>query len=352
MPAQRYRCSKSSVGGGHATLGCATAEGSSYGPCEPRRVLDPQVRAYLDHVASLNPPPLESLPLPEARALFDQTFIRLGGAPVEVGSVEDVEAPGPAGPIPIRIYRPQGDQAPLPLLMFLHGGGYTCGSLDSYDALCRMLTRESGFVVASVGYRLAPEHPAPAPGEDAYAAFLWLAANASAFGAEAARLAVGGDSAGGGLAAGVALRARDSGGPPIIHQLLVYPAVGSEAGSASARAYGEGHGLTNARMKFYWECYVPQPELAQLPYVLADNASSLRGLPPATVIIAECDPLHDMGVAYAERLRADGVPVELHVYDGMIHAFFSYIAIFDKGRQAVGDAAAALRNAARTGVTT
>ena len=315
-------------------------------------MLDPQVRAYLDHVASLDPPPLESLPLAEARALFDQTFTRLGGAPVEVGGVENVEALGPHGPIPIRIYHPVGEQAPSPLLVFYHGGGYACGSLDSYDALCRMLTRESGFVVASVGYRLAPEHPAPVPGEDAYAAFVWLTANAATFGVDPTRVAVGGDSAGGGLAAGVALRARDSGGPPIMHQLLVYPAVGSEEGSASARAYGEGHGLTTARMKFYWECYVPQPELAQLPYVLADNASSLRDLPPATVIIAECDPLHDMGVAYAERLRADGVPVELHVYDGMIHAFFSYIAIFDKGRQAVGDAAAALRKAAQIGATT
>jgi acetyl esterase len=309
------------------------------------------VRAYLDHVAAANPPPLESLPLAEARALFDQTFTTLGGAPVEVGSVENVEAPGPRGPIPIRIYHPQGAAAPLPLLVFFHGGGYACGSLDSYDALCRLLTRESGFVVASVGYRLAPENPAPAPGDDAYAAFVWLTANADAFGADAARVAVGGDSAGGGLAANVALRARDSGGPPIMHQLLVYPAVASEAGSASARAYGEGHGLTNSRMAFYWRCYVPQPELADLPYVLADNASTLRGLPPATFIIAECDPLHDMGVAYAERLRADGVPVDLRVYEGMIHAFFSFFAIFDKGRQAIGDASSALRNAARTGAS-
>ncbi len=142
----------------------------------------------------------------------------------------------------------------------------------------------------------------------------WLAANAASFGADAARLAIGGDSAGGGLAANVALRARDTGGPPIMHQLLVYPAVADHGDSPSTRAYGNGHGLTIDRMAFYWNCYIPRPELADLPYVLADKAASLRGLPPATLIIAECDPLHDMGVAYAERLRADGVPVELHVY--------------------------------------
>lgn len=351
MLAQRYRCSKSSAGGRHAAHACATAEGSSYGSSEPRGVLDPQVRAFLDRVAALNLPPIETLPLDEARARFDDSFTQLGGPPVAVGKVENVEAPGPRGPIPIRVYHPEdAADAPLPLLVYYHGGGYTCGSLDSYDALCRMLTRESGFIVASVDYRLAPEHPAPAPGEDAYAAFVWLTENAAAFGADAARVAVGGDSAGGGLAANVALRARDLGGPPIVHQLLVYPAVAGHDESPSTRAYGDGHGLTNDRIDFYWRSYIPQPELADLPYVLAENAASLRGLPPATLIIAECDPLHDMGVAYAERLQSDGVPADLHVYSGMIHAFFSYIGIFDQGRHAVGRAGAALRDAAQAGV--
>jgi len=331
---------------GHA---CANAEGSSYGTSKPRSVLDPQVRAYLDRVAALNLPPMESLPLDEARARFDETFTQLGGPPLDVGSVRNVEAPGPRGPIPVRIYRPESDDARLPLLVYFHGGGYTLGSLDSYDAVCRLLTRESGYVVASVDYRLAPEFPAPAPGEDAYAAFVWLSENAPAFGADPARVAVGGDSAGGGLAASVALRARDTGGPPIIHQLLVYPAVASGEGAESVRKYGEGHGLTAARMAFYSRCYIPRPELADLPYVLANNAETLRGLPPATIILAECDPIHDMGAAYAQRLRADGVPVELRDYQGMIHAFFSYIAVFDQGRRAVSDAAAALRGAAQVG---
>jgi acetyl esterase len=301
--------------------------------------LHPQARAFLDQLAALNRPPIEQVPLPEARAMFEESFTRLAGPPVAVGAVRDVEAPGPRGPIPVRVYTPEGASAARPLFVFFHGGGYVCGSRDSYDAVCRLLTRESGCVVASVDYRLAPEFPAPAPFEDCYAAFEWLAAHAAELGADAARLGVGGDSAGGNLAASVALKARDTGGPAIAHQLLVYPNVGEKGESASYLAYREGHFLTGERMAFYFRCYVPRPELLQQKYVFANfSASTLRGLPPATIVLAECDPLHDQGVAYAERLKADGVPVELRVYEGMIHAFFSFIGIFDRGREAVVDA--------------
>ena len=185
-------------------------------------MLDPKAREFLDYVAALNRPPLESMPLPEARALFEDTFTRLAGPPVAVGRVADVEAPGPRGPIPIRVYTPEGADGPRPLFVYYHGGGYVCGSRHSYDAVCRMLARESGCVVASVDYRLAPEFPAPAPFEDAYAALEWLAAHAAEIGANSERIAIGGDSAGGGLAASIALKARDAGGPAIAHQLLVY----------------------------------------------------------------------------------------------------------------------------------
>ncbi|GAC1581348.1 MAG: alpha/beta hydrolase [Candidatus Elarobacter sp.] len=314
-------------------------------------MLDPQARAFLDQIAALNRPPIESLPLAEARALFEDSFSRLGGPGAAVANVVDVEAPGPRGPIPIRVYTPEGASAPAPLFVFYHGGGYVCGSRDSYDAVCRLLTRESGCVVASVDYRLAPEFPAPAPFEDAYAAFEWLAFHAEELGADATRLGVGGDSAGGGLAANVALKARDAGGPAIAHQLLVYPAVSEESDGedapGSVHAYGTGHFLTSERMRFYWKCYLPRRELTEQPYLLAANASTLRGLPPATIVMAECDPLFDQGIAYAERLRADGVPVELRVYQGMIHAFFSFIAIFDQGREAVTQAGRAVGNALR-----
>jgi acetyl esterase len=308
-------------------------------------MLDPQARAFLDHVASLDRPPIESLPLPEARALFEQTFTSLGGAPVAVARVAEVEATGPRGPIPVRVYTPEGARETPPLFVYYHGGGYVCGSRDSYDAVCRLLARESGCVVASVDYRLAPEFPAPAPFEDAYAALVWLAEHAAELGADPARIGIGGDSAGGGLAANVALKARDENGPQIAHQLLVYPAVGTDAVTASVQAYGEGHFLTSERMKFYWNCYIPQREISEQPYVLASRAQTLRGLPPATIVMAQCDPLYDQGVAYAERLQADGVPTELRVFEGMIHAFFSFGAIFDQGREAVTFAGRAVRDA-------
>ncbi len=313
-------------------------------------MLDPQAKAFLDHIAALNRPPIESLSLAEARALFEESFARLGGAPTAVGPVRDVEAPGPLGPIPIRVYTPEGASGALPLFVYYHGGGYVCGSRDSYDAVCRLLTRASGCVVASVDYRLAPEFPAPGPFEDAYAALEWLVAHATELGADAARVAVGGDSAGGGLAANVAHKARDARGPAIAHQLLVYPAVGLDAdgevrGDTSVSRYGEGHFLTSERMRFYWKAHVPRPELVEQPYVLAMQASTLRGLPPATIVMAECDPLYDQGIAYAERLRADGVAVDLRVYPGMIHAFFSFIAIFEQGRAAVTAAGRAVGTA-------
>ncbi|MDB5027908.1 MAG: alpha/beta hydrolase fold protein [Candidatus Eremiobacteraeota bacterium] len=305
-------------------------------------MLDPQARAFLDHLATLDQPPLETMPLADARALFEETFTRLGGAGVAVGDVRAIVADGPCGPIPVRLYTPEAASEPLPLIVFYHGGGWVNGSLDSYDAVCRLLTRESGCKLASVDYRRAPEHPAPEPFEDAYAALEWLSAHAAELGADPARIAVAGDSAGGALAAGVTLKARDAGGPPIAHQLLVYPAVADDAETDSIRAYGAGHFLTRERMEFYYTCYIPRHEIAELPYVIALKSATLRGLPPATIVLAACDPLYDQGVAYAERLRADGVAVDLRVYPGMIHAFFSFIAIFEQGRAAVSGAGKAL----------
>ncbi len=308
-------------------------------------MLHPQARVFLERLAEMNRPAIETMPLSEARALFEETFTRLGGRPVDVGAVRDVEAPGPRGPIPIRIYTPEGPMRIRPLFVYYHGGGYVCGSRDSYDAVCRLLTRESACVLASVDYRLAPEHPAPEPFEDCWAALEWIVAHAAELGADASRLAIGGDSAGGGLAASVAVKARDVGAPRMSHQMLVYPAVTSDDGSASFAEYGEGHFLTHDRIEFYERCHVPRAELRENPYVKAMSAQTLRGVAPATIILAECDPLHDMGVAYAERLRADGVPVDLKVYAGMIHAFFSFLDIFDDGRAAVTYAGRAVRKA-------
>ncbi|MDQ6941527.1 MAG: alpha/beta hydrolase, partial [Candidatus Eremiobacteraeota bacterium] len=259
--------------------------------------------------------------------------------------VDDRTIPGPEGApdVTVRVYVPRAPASPaIPAILYIHGGGFFVGSIDTEHMGSAGLARELGVVVVSVEYRLAPEFPEPAPFEDAYAALEWLAAHAAEIGAESERIAIGGDSAGGGLAASVALHARDNDGPAIAHQLLVYPAVAEIEGTDSYRVYGEGHFLTAERIAFYWKCYVPRPELAELTTVCAACAESLRGLPPATIVLAECDPLYDIGVAYAERLRADGVPVELRVYDGQIHAFFSFIGLFARGREAVIEAGKAV----------
>ena len=305
-------------------------------------MVHPQARAFLDQLAAVQRPPIDQIPVADIRAWYEETFARLGGTPAEVGAVREVEAPGPRGPIPIRVYTPRGEDAVRPLFVWYHGGGYVNGSPNSYDAVCRLLARESGCVVASVDYRRAPEFPAPAPFEDCYAATEWLAAHADELGADGTRLGIGGDSAGGGIAAAITLKARDANGPRIAHQLLVYPNVGEGTESESYRAYGEGHFLTRERMEFYYHSYIQSPEQAKSPYTYAYLAESLRGLPPATIVLAECDPLHDQGAHYAQRLREAGVPVDLRVYAGMIHAFFSFIAIFDDGRRAVTEAGRAV----------
>lgn len=305
-------------------------------------MLRPHVRAFLDRIAEGDRAPMETTPFAQTRAIYDETYVRLAGVPVDVGSIEDVESPGPDRPVAIRVYTPEGLPQRRPLVVFYHAGGYVHGSRNSHDGVCRLLTRESGCVVASVEYRLAPEHPAPAAFEDSYAAFEWLAAHAAELGADPARIAVAGDSSGGGLAANVSLKARDAGGPPIAHQLLLYPFVSDDADAASIRRYGEGYYVSVQRMAYCWRCYVPRPELATLPYLMAAKASSLRGLPPATIILAECDPLHDQGFAYAERLRAEGVAVDLREYRGTIHAFCSFIGVFPEGREALIGAAHAL----------
>jgi acetyl esterase len=312
-------------------------------------LLDPKARAFLDYIDSLNLPPPETVPLPEMRARYEETFTRLGGAPVDVAGVRDVDVPGPRGAIPVRIYTHAGASV-RPLLVFFHGGGWVNGSRDSYDAVCRLLTRESGCVVASVDYRRAPEHPAPEPFEDCYAATLWLARNGARFGTDTSRIAVGGDSAGGNLAAAVALKARDAGVPRIAFQMLVYPAVTHDETSESYESYKHGHFLTADRMTFYYNCFVPRAELGESPYVLPARAETLRDLPPALIVLAECDPLRDQGLAYAERLRADGVPVTVRVYEGMIHAFFSFMDLFPQGREAVIEAGRAVGAALRAEV--
>ena len=264
-----------------------------------------------------------------------------------IARIENRTVPGPAGQIPVRIYTPVGT-APFPVLVYFHGGGWVIGNLDTHDGICRSLANRVGCLVVSVDYRLAPEHPFPAAPEDCYAATRWLAEHAGSLGGDKGRIAVGGDSAGGNLAAVVALMARDRGGPKLAFQLLVYPATDTDFETRSYRENSEGYFLTRADMVWFWNHYAPRDEDRRNPYAAPLRAASLRGLPPALVITAEFDPLCDDGNAYAARLREDGVPVRLSQQDGLIHGFFQMGAVIDRGRASVDEASRALKDAFAT----
>ena len=299
--------------------------------------LDPQAQEFLDMLAATRFPGFESMPIPVARALF--LARDLGGPPVPVDLVEDRVLPGD---IPARVYTPRGP-GPKPALLYFHGGGWVLGGLDTVDAPCRRLADAADCIVVSVDYRLAPEHKFPIPAEDCYAATRHVAENAAAFGADRDRIAVGGDSAGGNLAAAVTLMARDRGGPRLSFQLLIYPATDFAFDTPSYRAHAEGFGLTRKAARWYWSQYLPRPEDGAHPLASPLRAQDLRGLPPARVITAEYDPLRDEGEAYAARLRAAGVRAEVRRFEGQIHGFFAMCGIMDQGKAAIDDAAAALR---------
>jgi acetyl esterase len=278
------------------------------------------------------------------RAANAEMMASLAGPIQEVARVEDRTIPGPARPIPVRVYWPENGKN-LPALVYYHGGGWVIGDLDSWDRTLRALTNASGCVVISVDYRLAPEHKFPSAVEDADAAVRYVAEHAGEFGIDVNRIAVGGDSAGGNLAAVACLMARDRGGPKIAFQLLVYPATNYKDDRPSMREFAEGYFLTQAGMDYFWGHYLARPEDGHHPHVSPLKAQSLAGLPPAMVITAECDPIRDQGEAYAARLQEAGVPVSVKRYDGAIHAFFNFGGIIDSGKQAVEDAGAALKAA-------
>jgi acetyl esterase/lipase len=304
--------------------------------------LHPQVEALLAEMAKAEMPPPETMTVEQNREMILQ-FRDLAGPPEDVADIVDTTAPGPAGPIPVRLYVPAGEQ-PSPVLVYFHGGGWVIGNLDSHDGACRALTNRSGCLVASVDYRLAPEHPFPAAVDDAYAATEWVAEKISDFGGDASRLAVGGDSAGGNLAAVVSQLAKARGGPPIAFQLLVYPAVDRLDDSPSMTENADGPLLTVAWMEWFWGHYLTGPDDALDPRVSPGIVADLSGLPPALVITAEHDPLRDQGARYAQRLRDAGVPAEHRNHDGMIHGFFQMAGVLDGGREVIDHAAAALRS--------
>ncbi|SRR5579875_113411 len=303
--------------------------------------LDPQVKAILDQMASL--PRFEELSVADARK---QTIERAaaGRLPtLPVASVVNRTVPGPGGDLPVRIYTPNGS-GPFPLMVFFHGSGFVVCNLDTHDGTCRNLCSAAGCVVVSVDYRLAPENKFPAGVDDCYQATKWAAAHAWELNANSARIVVAGDSAGGNLAAVVALMVRDQGGPALRGQLMIYPVTDYyKPGHPSYVDNAEGYGLTAAGMRWFWGHYLNDEAEADNPYVSPLRAANLRGLPPALIITAEYDVLRDEGERYGQRLAEAGVPTRVTRYDGMHHGFFQMYGLVDKAKQALEEVAAWLK---------
>jgi acetyl esterase len=303
--------------------------------------LDPQAQRVLEQIAALGLPPNHTVSPAQARM---NAKARPRAAGPAVAKVEDRLLPGPGPEIPVRIYTPTGP-GPFPLLVWFHGGGWVVGDLDSADPTARYLTVGAGCVVVSVDYRLAPETKFPGAADDCYAATIWAAQNAAQINGDTTRIAVGGDSAGGNLAAAVSLMARDRRALSLAFQLLVYPVTARDFNTVSYRQNADGYLLTRDGMQWYWDHYLSRADDASNPYAAPLVAQDLTGLPPALVITAEMDPLCDEGKAYAQRLQAAGVPTQYSCYDGMIHGFFGMPTLLDKGKQALDEATAALRQA-------
>ncbi len=297
--------------------------------------LDTQLMLRLDRLST---PPVESLPVAGGREVVARSSAIVGGRP-RVGGVRDLAVAG----LPARLYAPAGAAAGTPLLLFLHGGGFVYGDLDSHDAACRVLAEGSGVRVLSVAYRLAPEHPFPAAYDDALAAFRWVVDHARDLGADPARLAVGGDSAGGNLAAGVA-RVAAADGLPLAFQLLVYPATDSTRDTRSLGLFGRGFWLTTEFMALSNATYLPDPADRSDPRASPLLAEVPPGLAPAYVATAGFDPLRDEGEAYARALADAGVAVRLRRFPALIHGFLNTTGVLASSRVAVAEVAAALRS--------
>jgi acetyl esterase len=310
-----------------------------------RMALEPQSQRLIDFIAELGLPDVSETTPEGARRMAATRAESLPRGPE--AHVLSRTIPGAAGERPVRVYRPvDADGQRLPVLLWLHGGGFVTGDLDQADGDCRQLATRARLLVVSLDYRLAPEHPFPAAPEDAYAALCWIAEHARELGGDPSCIAVGGDSAGGNLAAVVSLLARDRVGPRPRFQLLVYPVTDvTRFDRPSTLENASGYFLTRSAMMWFTAQYAPTPEQAANPHVSPLLAPDLRNLPPALVITAEHDPLRDEGEAFAERLREAGVPVTLSRYAGTVHGFFTMNAFLDVGRRAVEEASEALRRA-------
>ncbi|MCB1647738.1 MAG: alpha/beta hydrolase [Pseudomonadales bacterium] len=299
--------------------------------------LNPVVAAILEQAAAAGAPPLSDGTPAEGRAMYQA--MNAANVKVDMAQVEDLNAGG----VPVRVYRSSlADNRPC--LMYFHGGGWVIGDLETHDNVCRHFAKEADCTVIAVDYRLAPEHPFPAPVDDCYNATCWVQANAASLKINPQKMAVAGDSAGGHLSAVVSLRARDENGPQLVHQLLIYPVTDAAMDTVSYTDNAEGYMLTRDSMRWFWDHFAAEEHRSD-PLASPLRAESVAGTPPATVITAEFDPLRDEGEAYGKRLQDAGVPVHIKRYDGMVHGFVHMLDALEDGRDAMLLGAARLREA-------
>lgn len=305
--------------------------------------LHPQVQGLLQQLADNGVKKFHEMEHTEARAMFLGLCQTLPPSTVTLASVTDRSVSGPGGDFGVRVYTPLG-KGPFPVLTYFHGGGWVFGSVDTHDGVCRELAAGAGCVVVSVDYRLAPENKFPAAPDDAFAAVKWVAQNAGSLNVDASRIAVGGDSAGGNLSAGVAQRCRDENGPKLAAQLLIYPVARVDGvESASMKANAEGYLLEKADMEWFVGHYLGTPADGVNVRASPLLAKDLSKLPPAMVITAEYDPLCDEGEAYADAMAKAGVPVTKSRYDGAIHGFYQFYPALEQGQQAIAESCKWLR---------
>lgn len=306
--------------------------------------LHPQIKAYLDAMEELGAPPLHTVPVDVARQMYEKGAEQTCGTPPQPHAIEELDIPGPASKLKAWLYRPSGETN-LPVLVYFHGGGFTIGSLQSHDCVCRTLCVETGCIVISVDYRLAPEHKYPAAVEDAWAATCWVVNNARKLGADPDRVAVGGDSAGGNLAAVVCLMAKEAGDPQLSYQLLIYPGTDMTCSLPSHTTFAEGYRLTRDLITWFYEAYFTREDDVTEWQASPLNAREFVGLPPAFILSAGYDPLQDENRSYAYKLEGAGVEVTFSHYPDMIHGFYTMPGILDSARKALSESAAALRKA-------
>ena len=307
-------------------------------------MLHPQARALLDLIAKSGLPATHTVPPPDARKMYRDRRAYSQPAPPLVASVRDAAAPGMHGAIPLRIYRPSGTTADdvLPVLVFYHGGGWTIGDLDTHDTLCRELCNGARACVVAVDYRMGPEHRFPAAVDDSLAATYWVQREAAALKINPARIAVGGDSAGGNLAAVVALAARDAGDLPLVFQLLIYPATDMRRGAPSHTSNGQGYLLTSDTMHYFHDHYIDDARHDADWRASPLLAESLAGLPPSLILTAGFDPLRDEGMQYAVRLTEAGCRAVQVCFERQIHGFITMGRVLDDANTAVALCAAEL----------